>query len=123
MLRLVVKHGSGTRAEAPGYFVGGKTGTSNKLVNGAYRSDLRLSSFVSAFPINNPRYVMLISVDEPKGKKETFGFATGGWVSAPATSNIVKRIAPLLGIFPDTENAASIEQSLYMPYNPRQISS
>ncbi len=123
MLRMVVKYGSGKKGEVPGYFIGGKTGTSNKLVNGSYKSNLRLSSFLIAFPMNNPRYVMLITVDEPKGQKETFGFATGGWVAAPASANITKRVAPLLGIYPDMDNLAKVEESLYIPYNPRQISS
>ncbi len=123
MLRMVVKHGVGKKAEVDGYFIGGKTGTSNKPVNGVYRSDLRLSSFLSAFPMNNPRYVMLISVDEPKGQKHTLGFATGGWVAAPAAANVVKRVAPLLGVFPDKANQPDIDQSLHMDYNPRQVAS
>ena len=123
MLRMVVKYGGGKKGEVSGYFIGGKTGTSNKIVNGAYKNGLRLSSFLSAFPMNNPKYVMLVSVDEPKGQKETFGFATGGWVAAPVSANIIKRVGPLLGVYPVTDNQNDIEQSLYMEYNPRQISS
>lgn len=121
MLRMVVKYGVGNKAEVPGYFVGGKTGTSNKLVRGSYMSNLRLSSFLSAFPMNNPKYVMLISVDEPKGQKESFGFATGGWVAAPVSASVIKRAAPLLGVFPDTEHETNIEKSLYIHYNPREM--
>ena len=64
----------------------------------ANQKDKRLSSFIGAFPIENPRYVVMVSVDEPKGRKDTLGYATGGWVSAPAVGKIMERVAPMLGI-------------------------
>jgi cell division protein FtsI (penicillin-binding protein 3) len=100
LMRMVVTHGTATRAEVPGYLVGGKTGTAEKLVNGFYNRDKRISSFVGAFPMDQPRYVVWAMVDEPKGNKSTFGYATGGWVAAPVVGRIVSRIAPLLGITP-----------------------
>ncbi len=103
LMRLVVRNGTGGKAEAKGFLVGGKTGTSEKLVKGRYARDRRIASFVGAFPMNDPRYVVLIMVDEPKGKKSTFNYATGGWVAAPAMRNVVERIAPILGVAPAIE--------------------
>jgi cell division protein FtsI (penicillin-binding protein 3) len=112
LMRLVVTDGSGKKAEVPGYFLGGKTGTSEKLVNGRYVKNARMSTFVAAFPMQDPKYVVLVTLDEPKGTKETYGFATAGWVSAPAVGKVVTRIAPLLGIEPANAKAPEIEQAL-----------
>jgi cell division protein FtsI (penicillin-binding protein 3) len=112
LMRLVVTEGSGKKAEVAGYFLGGKTGTSEKLVNGRYVKNARMSTFVAAFPMQDPKYVVLVTLDEPKGTKETFGFATAGWVSAPAVGKVVTRIAPLLGIEPANAKASEIEQAL-----------
>lgn len=112
LMRLVVTDGSGKKAEVAGYFLGGKTGTSEKLVNGRYVKNARMSTFVAAFPMQDPKYVVLVTLDEPKGTKETFGFATAGWVSAPAVGKVVTRIAPLLGIEPANAKAPAIEQAL-----------
>ncbi|MEQ9125603.1 MAG: penicillin-binding protein 2, partial [Alphaproteobacteria bacterium] len=60
----------------------------------------RLASFIAAFPIQHPKYVLLVMVDEPKPRKDTYGYATGGWVAAPAVKRIVERAAPLLGLQP-----------------------
>ena len=101
MMRLVVTDGTGRNAEAHGYLIGGKTGTADKVSpNGGYSEDKVMSSFLSAFPMDNPRYVILIAVDEPQGRKDTHGYATAGWVAAPATGRLVQRIAPLLGVAP-----------------------
>lgn len=112
LMRLVVQHGTGRKANAPGFRVGGKTGTADKLVNGRYVRDRRVASFVAAFPIEDPRYVIFVMVDEPEGIEETFGYATGGWVAAPAVRRIVERIGPMLGIEPATEDPDSGEALL-----------
>ncbi|MBN8542648.1 MAG: penicillin-binding protein 2 [Alphaproteobacteria bacterium] len=101
LLRLVVEHGTGKSGDAPGYVVGGKTGTAEKNTGGAYNANAKLASFVAAFPANDPQYVILIMVDEPKGTKATYGYATGGWVAAPAVGRVVQRMAPLFGMAPD----------------------
>ncbi|WP_343562353.1 peptidoglycan D,D-transpeptidase FtsI family protein [Kiloniella sp. b19] len=111
MMRLVVLHGSGRNADAKGYLVGGKTGTADKLKGGRYAKNSRVSSFVGAFPMSSPRYVVYVMVDEPKGIKETYGFATGGWVAAPVVKNVVERMAPLLGIAPEFETEVADEGS------------
>lgn len=101
LMRLVVEHGTGRSADAPGYVVGGKTGTAEKSTSGGYNKHAKLASFVATFPANDPQYVILIMVDEPKGTKATYGYATGGWVAAPAVGRVVQRMAPLLGMMPD----------------------
>lgn len=103
MMRLVVLHGSGRNADAKGYLVGGKSGTADKVEGGGYAKNNRASSFVGVFPMTRPRYLIYVMVDEPKGIKETYGFATGGWVAAPVVKAVVERMAPLLGLPPRME--------------------
>jgi cell division protein FtsI (penicillin-binding protein 3) len=112
LLRLVVERGTGKLAAAPGYLVGGKTGTAEKVSGHHYARHALLSSFIGVFPINDPRYVIMVSVDEPHGNAKSFGYATGGWVAAPAVSRIVTRIAPLVGIQPVDEDSPEIRRSL-----------
>lgn len=100
LMRLVVANGTGRKAEAPGYVVGGKTGTAEKQIGGRYKKSAKISSFVGAFPIHDPRYVVFAMVDEPIGNKSTFNYATGGWVAAPVVKRVVGQIGPLLGIMP-----------------------
>jgi cell division protein FtsI (penicillin-binding protein 3) len=112
LLRLVVEHGTGKLAKAPGYLVGGKTGTAEKVSDKHYdRRDL-LSSFIGVFPITAPRYLVMISIDRPHGNKESAGFATGGWVAAPGVARVIERMAPLLGIQPVDEDSPEIRRSL-----------
>lgn len=101
LLRLVVLHGTGKQANAAGYEVGGKTGTAEKNTNGTYKKDAKVASFVGVFPVRNPKYAILVMVDEPKGNKSTYGFATGGWISAPVAGRVVQRMAPLLAMKPN----------------------
>ncbi len=102
LMRLVVRSGTGRKADAVGYMVGGKTGTAEKVAGGGYRNKALISSFVGAFPINAPRYVVLALLDEPKGNASTSFYATGGWVAAPVVKRVVRRMAPLLGLAPAT---------------------
>jgi cell division protein FtsI (penicillin-binding protein 3) len=105
LLRLVVETGTGRNADVPGYLVGGKTGTADKLQGRRYSENSRIASFIGAFPMNDPRYVVFVMVDEPKPNEFSHGYATGGWVAAPAMGRIVQRMAPLLGIEPVIEPA------------------
>jgi cell division protein FtsI (penicillin-binding protein 3) len=100
LMRLIVLSGTGRNADVPGLRIGGKTGTAEKIVNGRYSRDARISSFIAAFPIDAPRYVVLAFVDEPKGNARTHNFATGGWVAAPVIRRVSERIAPILGVEP-----------------------
>lgn len=98
MMRLVVTEGTGKMADVPGYEVGGKTGTAEKSTAKGYDREKKISSFVGAFPLSDPQYAVFIMVDEPKGNKESWGYATGGWVGAPAVARVVESMGPLLGI-------------------------
>jgi cell division protein FtsI (penicillin-binding protein 3) len=100
LLRLNAVEGTGKNADLPGYEVGGKTGTAEKPSRGGYRQKALISSFVGAFPMNDPKFVILVSIDEPKGTKDTFGFATAGWVAAPSVKVIIEGMASLYGILP-----------------------
>ncbi len=112
LLRLVVENGTGRNASAPGYLVGGKTGTAEKQVNGRYKRNALISSFVGVFPSTEPRFVVYAMLDEPKGIRESFGYATGGWTAAPVVGGIIQRIAPLFGIAPLDETAPDIVRAL-----------
>lgn len=100
LMRLVVERGTGRRADAKGYLVGGKTGTAEKIVDGRYVKDALLSSFIGVFPSHDPRFVIFAMLDEPQGTEETFGFASGGWTAAPVVRRTVIRAAPMLGVKP-----------------------
>ena len=107
-LRSVITQGTGGNAEAMGYYVIGKTATADKPVGGRYLDDgPLLSSFIGAFPGHDPRYVLLISLDEPQGTADTYGFATAGWTAAPAFRRAVERLAPVLGVMPVRQDEAA----------------
>lgn len=112
LLRLVVERGTGKRADAVGYLVGGKTGSAEKQVAGRYARNKLISSFVGAFPINKPRYVVLAVLDEPKGTKETYNKATGGWVAAPVVKQVVERMGPLVGMAPVDSTSPELRRDL-----------
>lgn len=100
MMRMVVTDGTGKFADVPGYDVGGKTGTAEKSGVGGYHHKLNLSSFVGAFPINDPQYLVLAMIDEPHGNAQSHGYATAGWNAAPAVGRIIAQIGPMLGVKP-----------------------
>ena len=104
LMRLVVRRGTGKNADVEGYVIGGKTGTADKpgVSKRGYGGRRKISSFVSAFPMTGPRFVVLALLDEPKGIPESLGYATGGWVAAPVVKNIVRQIAPMAGIEPSS---------------------
>lgn len=118
LMRLVVEDGTGKKSEAPGYWIGGKTGTAEKVSRGGYKKSARLSSFVAAFPIHDPRYAVVIMVDEPKGTKKTSGFATGGWVAAPVVQRVVQRMGPLVGL-PPVDETPEIRRLLSVDSQPQ----
>jgi cell division protein FtsI (penicillin-binding protein 3) len=114
LLRLVVTGGTGKYAAAPGYVVGGKTGTAEEVHGRTYAKKQLLSSFIGVFPMDAPRYVVLICIDQPHGTKASYNFATGGWVAAPGVKQVVEQMAPLYGIHPIDENAPDILRALSM---------
>jgi cell division protein FtsI (penicillin-binding protein 3) len=107
LMRLNVEKGTASKAEVPGYYIGGKTGTSEKVVRGRYSKTKVLTSFTAVLPADKPRYMLLIMLDEPQGTPETHGFATSGWNAVPVGGAVVARIAPLLGIKPRFELATA----------------
>lgn len=96
MLRKVVLEGTGRKADIEGYEVGGKTGTAERAESGSYNEKKTMASFVATFPISKPRYLVYVVFDRPN-----YSFNTGGMVAAPVAGNIVKNIAPLLGVMPN----------------------
>lgn len=116
LMHLVVEFGTGKSAQVDGYLIGGKTGTANKATEKGdgfrgYKKEI-ISSFVSAFPINDPKYVIFTMLDEPHGIKETFNMASGGWTAAPMVGNIIKRVGPLMGIEPTQKNDVEFEEMM-----------
>ncbi|MEM8588797.1 MAG: penicillin-binding protein 2 [Pseudomonadota bacterium] len=100
LMNLVVEGGTGRNANAEGYLVGGKTGTAEKPMGRRYSDDALISSFIAAFPIHSPEYVIFVMLDEPHGTAETYGYATGGWVAAPTVRRVIERMAPMVGLAP-----------------------
>jgi cell division protein FtsI (penicillin-binding protein 3) len=102
MMRLNAETGSARQAEAKakGYYLGGKTGTAEKVVNGRYSKKQVLNSFTAVLPMDNPQFQVLVMLDEPKALPETHGFITSGWNAVPTGGNVIARIAPLLGLEP-----------------------
>ena len=118
LMRLVVTDGYGKAAEVPGYYVGGKTGTAEKTTRHGYNKKANVSAFMSVFPMNAPRYAVYMMLDEPHADASTHGYATAGWVSAPAAGRVIARIGPMLGLLPDIQDAAAINASLAIPMEP-----
>ncbi|HEY0424433.1 MAG TPA: penicillin-binding protein 2, partial [Rhodopila sp.] len=119
LMRLVVTDGFGKTAEVPGYYPGGKTGTAEKVTaHGGYKKHANVAAFMSVFPMNAPRYAVYMMLDEPHGNKNTYGYATAGWVVAPAAGKVIARIGPMLGMLPDIVDMPAINQALAIPLQP-----
>ena len=105
MLRQVVVRGTASLGEVEGYEVGGKTGTADKPnPQGAYYDDKVIGTFASAFPMSNPQYVLVVSLDEPNIDVLGEDRRTAGWTAVPVAAEIIRRIAPLLGLRPNAGN-------------------
>jgi cell division protein FtsI (penicillin-binding protein 3) len=100
LMRLNAEIGTARKADVKGYYIGGKTGTAEKVVNGRYAKKRVLTAFTAILPADHPQYQLLVMLDEPQSLKETFGFITSGWNAVPTGGNVIARIAPLLGIEP-----------------------
>ena len=101
LLRMIVVDGTGRKADAAGYRVGGKTGSAEKPGVGGYRKSSLVATFAAAFPMDRPRYVVVVMLDEPQGTAATSGQRTAAWNSAPLVGRVVPRIGPILGVMPD----------------------
>ncbi|RAH97056.1 cell division protein [Acuticoccus sediminis] len=107
--------GSGKNARVPGYNVGGKTGTAEKAVKGGYAKNKRLNSFLAAFPIDDPQYVVLVTIDEPKPEPGKH-YATAGWNAAPTVANVISRVGPMLHVAPRFPGDDAIERAITVAY-------
>jgi cell division protein FtsI (penicillin-binding protein 3) len=103
LMRLNVEKGTASKADVLGYYVGGKTGTAEKVVGRRYSKSKVLTSFTAVLPADKPRYIVLIMLDEPQPIPETHGYATSGWNAVPVGGAVIARIAPLLGLEPRFE--------------------
>lgn len=114
LLHLVVQKGTAKKADIPGYFVGGKTGTAEKRNIGGkgFLKKSNITSFLGAFPIHKPKYVIFLQLDDPQGTKETYGFRAAGWNAAPTAKSIIQRIIALTNILP--ENNPTIPKTLHI---------
>jgi len=118
LMRKVVRDGTGGSADIKGYLVGGKTGTAEKQVGGSYDKSALISSFVGVFPMTEPRFVVLVVLDEPQGVEATYGYATGGWVAAPAVGRVIEQLGPLFGLTPDpsaSDSETQVGNPMYLP--------
>ncbi|MCF3936438.1 penicillin-binding protein 2 [Acuticoccus sp. M5D2P5] len=115
LLKLNAEEGSGRRAQVPGFDVGGKTGTAEKAVAGGYASDRRLNSFLAAFPIDDPQYVVLVVLDEPKPEEGQYA-ATAGLNAAPTVANIISRIGPMLNVTPRFNDNDDVARAMTVAY-------
>ena len=100
LMRLNAEKGTATKTDVKGYYVGAKTGTAEKAINGRYVHTKLLTDVMAVLPADDPKYVVLVMLDEPQAIAETHGFATSGWNAVPVAAKVITRVAPLLGIAP-----------------------
>lgn len=119
LLRMIVSNGTGRKADAPGYRIGGKTGSAEKPSNGGYNKTSLVSTFAAAFPMDNPRYVVIAMLDEPKGNAETSFQRTAGWTAAPVVRKVVPRVGPMLGVVPDEHRDVDVSELTPLLWSPK----
>jgi cell division protein FtsI (penicillin-binding protein 3) len=117
MLRMISLYGTGRSADAPGYRIGGKTGSAEKAGVGGYNKTALVSSFAAAFPMDAPRYVVVVVIDEPKGTLASSFQRTAAFTSAPVVGRLVPRIGPMLGVQPDERRDVDISDLRYLVDN------
>ncbi|QTD55560.1 peptidoglycan D,D-transpeptidase FtsI family protein [Parasphingorhabdus cellanae] len=120
LLRMIVSNGTGRKADAPGYRIGGKTGSAEKPSNGGYNKTSLVSTFAAAFPMDNPRYVVIAMLDEPKGNAETGFQRTAGWTAAPVVRKVVPRVGPMLGVVPDEHRDVDVSELTPLLWSPKE---
>ena len=103
LLRLNAEQGSAKLANIPGYYIGGKTGTADKIIRGRYSKDRVFTTFMAISPADKPKYLFLVLYDEPQGLPETQGFRTAAWNAGTVTGKVIERVGPLLGAPPRLE--------------------
>jgi len=119
LLRMIVSDGTGRKADAPGYRIGGKTGSAEKPSEGGYNKTSLVSTFSAAFPMDNPRYVVIAMLDEPKGTAATSFQRTAGWTAAPIVQKVVSRVGPMLGVIPDEHRDVDVSELTPLLWKPK----
>ena len=119
LLRMIVSDGTGRNADAPGYRIGGKTGSAEKPSEGGYNKTSLVSTFAAAFPMDNPRYVIIAMLDEPHGTAETSFQRTAGWTTAPVVRKVVSRVGPMLGVIPDEHRDVDVSELTPLLWKPK----
>lgn len=114
LMYMIVAQGRGKKAHVKGYEVGGKTGTANTLEGRSYKEGSNMTSFMGAFPMRNPQYVVLVMLDRPQAIKGTYGFNAAGWNAAPVAGKVISRIAPLLHVVPSIDSNTQPDTNLFM---------
>lgn len=112
LLRLVVTQGTGKNADAAGFRVGGKTGTAEVATGGGYSKKANVSTFAAAFPMDAPRYVVIVMLDSPVGNAQSFGQTTAAYTAAPVVSRFILRAGPMLGVMPDARRDIDVSELL-----------
>jgi cell division protein FtsI (penicillin-binding protein 3) len=121
LLRMIVTNGTGRRAEAPGFRVGGKTGTAEKVATGGgYSRRVNVSTFAAAFPMDRPRYVVLVMMDAPRPTEANSFVTTAAYTAAPVVSRVIARAGPLLGVRPDTSRDVDLSELIPLVASARQ---
>ena len=110
LLRMIVVDGTGRKAAAEGFRVGGKTGTAEKPGRHGYQKTSVIATFAAAFPMDRPRFVVIAMLDEPQGTQATSGQRSAAWNAAPVISRVIPRIGPLLGVMPDNSRDVDISE-------------
>ncbi|MEO9601365.1 penicillin-binding protein 2 [Parasphingorhabdus sp.] len=119
LLRMIVSDGTGRKADAAGFRVGGKTGSAEKPSEGGYNKTSLVSTFAAAFPMDNPRYVLITMLDEPKGTAHTSFQRTAGWTAAPVVKKVVPRVGPMLGVIPDEHRDVDVAELTPLLWKPK----
>ena len=118
LLRLVVTDGTGHFADVPGFRVGGKTGTAEKEEGGGYSANKNISTFAAAFPMDAPRYVVVVMLDSPVGNDESAGQRTAGWTATPIVARVIQRAGPMLGVMPDPSRDLDVSELRALIWHP-----
>ncbi len=114
LMRMISMYGTGRSADADGYRVGGKTGSAEKVYRGRYSETKLIASFAAAFPMDRPRYVIVVVLDEPRGTIASSFQRTAAWNAAPIVGRLVPRIGPLLGVRPDANRDVDISDLRFL---------
>ena len=120
LMRFAVKYGTGGKAENIGYMVGGKTGTADKATGGGYSTNGVVSSFVSVFPMHEPKYALYVMDDDPKSEYR-WQRMTGGVTAAATAGRIIRQVAPVLEVQPVDENKRELARQFTLKSREKEI--